>query len=1113
MKSYIRQLLCLMTVLCVSSFLFAQLSDLHFLPPLKQRTGAFVEQAINLSTPETSAFSVNVYKGTSSTVIATLSVSKTSPSTYNPGNGDNNITLLTDANTGSVQSNSGLRFESSGGEKFYVNWRGKSASQASSLTSKGRAALGTAFKWVGVPNNGLSLDRISSSVGIMATEDNTTVNIFGYNPNCTFRLGASEGGITADEITITLNKGQTYVLESIPNNNIANKSGWIGASINANKAIAVNIGQMHFQPIAHTSQDCAIDQIIPENTLGKDFIFVRGNGVDNFEFPVIIATQNDTKIYVNGGTSPIATINNGNHYMIPSTYYSQSSTSTSMPGANMFVRTSKEAYAVQSLAGSTTEATGDLNFIAPVSCLMTNTVDNIPNIANIAGITMTGGITIIASSAISESNITVTYGSNTVSTSTLTSAKRSVTGTSEWNTYYLSGLTGDVSVSATGPIAVGFFGYNGNAGASGYFSGFESIPTIEVQTVGDGCLPGTILNATPGFTAYSWYNDGILVPGVRTNSYTPNLAGKFTVTVSNGSCSYNSANQYIYDCNPEIVVNTTSNKSSILSGEAVTFQISVRFLGDANVNNLILTNLMPSNVTISGTSATFGTVNNSGSTYTWTIGTMRNGEEHLLEIYAVGITVTSPTPGTLTVSKTQTFERGTESNKIPDDFSETITVYPAIATEPTASPTGLYFTNTGSAHPYNNVLHFTAASDADGYMVIRNTGTEPSFIPVDGNSYSIGAVSGGEIIYYGNLTSVTDLSANPTVNYHYTIYSYNGGGAASNYRTTNPLKAVINNRSGNNYFMEAISKSSSSGLANDGVNVTFINGVISGGTTITATKTSGSRPVNYYNGLPSGLNSVRDLYYTVNSTASSPGQYVISLDFSEIALTESAWNDAKVLKRTNASSNWEDITSKVITRKSDGLLGKLIITNLNSFSEFAIGSTETVLPLTWLDFSATAIDASVKLRWQTVNESTTKDFIVQHSNNGVAWNEVGNITAAGNSNSIRTYGFTHNDPINGDNFYRLKQRDLDGNFSFSKIKKVRFAIKDGTISLLGNPVKDGILHLNTVNASMVLIKGMDGKLMKSAQLVPGKNQINIHHLSAGTYLLITENDILRFIKK
>ena len=372
--------------------------------------------------------------------------------------------------------------------------------------------------------------------------------------------------------------------------------------------------------------------------------------------------------------------------------------------------------------------------------------------------------------------------------------------------------------------------------------------TIEVTKIGDGCLPSTILTASPGFTAYTWYHDGELVPGVTDNSYTPDVAGKFTVTVTNGSCVYSTANQYIYDCNPEIVVTTTADKNGILSGETVTFKVSVLFLGDVNVDDLVVTNLVPANVTVTGTTATYGTVSNSGSTYTWNIGTMHNGEEHILYITATGNSVASATPGILTVSKTQTFSIGTEANKVPDDFDETVTVYPALASEPTDQPTGLYFTNTGSAHPYNNVLHFTASASADGYLVIRKTGGAPDLTPVDGTSYSAGTNGSNEIVYVGTSTTVTDASASPAVDYYYTIYPYKGGGAATNYLTTAPLTGVINNRVTDNLPMSSISESSSAGLADEGVNVTFVDGLPSG-TTVTAAKFIGGYACKLYAGI------------------------------------------------------------------------------------------------------------------------------------------------------------------------------------------------------------------------------------------------------------------------
>ena len=176
-------LLAIIGVLSCTSTLYGQLSDLHYMPPLKQgrNNQAIQQQRIHLSTPETTAFNVNVYQGTNSVPVATYNISNVSPAVHVVANGDNNITLVTNANSGIVLTNSGLRFESAGGERFYVNYRGVSASQAASLTTKGRIAMGTSFKWGGIPNLGSHSSR-STSLVIMATENNTTVDTFGYDP-------------------------------------------------------------------------------------------------------------------------------------------------------------------------------------------------------------------------------------------------------------------------------------------------------------------------------------------------------------------------------------------------------------------------------------------------------------------------------------------------------------------------------------------------------------------------------------------------------------------------------------------------------------------------------------------------------------------------------------------------------------------------------------------------------------------------------------------------------------------------------------------------------------------------------------------------------------------
>ena len=198
--------------------LYGQLDSEHYLPPLKQvsNNAAIQQQAIYFSTPESTPFPIEIYRGTSATPLLTLTgLAKGAPKIFDSSNGlangDNDITLVTNTNTGVVLTNSGLRIIAPGGQKFYVNYRGRSGAQAGSLTSKGEKAKGLNFRWGGIPNRATN-GNLSTSLGMMATEDGTVVRVFGYNPGCKFRLGNTRGGLPLGNLNaISLNKGETFV--------------------------------------------------------------------------------------------------------------------------------------------------------------------------------------------------------------------------------------------------------------------------------------------------------------------------------------------------------------------------------------------------------------------------------------------------------------------------------------------------------------------------------------------------------------------------------------------------------------------------------------------------------------------------------------------------------------------------------------------------------------------------------------------------------------------------------------------------------------------------------------------------------------------------------------
>ena len=497
----------------------------------------------------------------------------------------------------------------------------------------------------------------------MATEDGTTVTLSGYDPDCEFRLGNDRDGITADSYTITLEANESFVFEAYVGETPANADGWLGADVISNKPIVISNGGLNTGArVGYSGRDAAIDQPVPQNKIGKEYVFIRGNGTSETEIPIIIGTQNGTNIYVNGNTTPIATINNGDYFEIPESNYSVSSA-----GGNMYVTTSKDAYAYQLMAGASAIYTQGLNFIAPVNCLLPDAVDNITHIEDAAGVTMSGGVTIIASTTTPDENITVTDENGPVTLP----ASSAVAGTTLWKTYFVAGLTGDVTVESTGPIAVGFIGFSGARGIAGYFSGFDTVPEVDLEVEGGGCLPGAIISVVDAnFDAYQWYQNGTIVPGAVFSSYNPTEAGDYFVRVTKGGCTYDSQPIAAYYCLPDVVIKKVADTNIVNDGDEVTFTITVESLGVNPISNVVITDLLPDGITLVSSSISKG----SFSYPNWSIGNMSSGD---LETLTLVTRVTLPDVNTSTATYTNNISNSqdqTDSNITTDDPSESVTV-------------------------------------------------------------------------------------------------------------------------------------------------------------------------------------------------------------------------------------------------------------------------------------------------------------------------------------------------------------------------------------------------------------------------------------------------------
>lgn len=449
----------LFILLLISTVNYAQLSNKHWIPPLHARGGEnyVSEHYLYISTPEATPFEVSVTDGSGTPISGSpFTISQGNPQTIFIGNNQPSVMMLSQADLNIVKTDKGLILEGTG--EFYASFRLRAQNHAEILVSKGRNGAGTAFRLGSLPmtDPGNLRNFVSS---FMATEDNTVVTLNDYDTGVVFASGS--GDINDDVQTFNLNAGESVTVSGYTDFS-PNLSGFVGALLTSTKPIVVNTGNATGGMLDEMSgQDFNLDQIVPVDIVGDEYIIVKGNGSSNTERPLVIATQDNTQVFINGSTTAAATLNAGDYFLVPSSFYSGT------VNQNMFISSDKPVYLYQIIAGAISDATSGLNFIPPLSCFWQKSVDMIPSFNSIGSTTYPNSEIIV----VTETGSTVSI--NNVPT---TATPQTVTGNLNWVTYRISGLSGNVKIESTGALAAGVFGAVSVAGFGGYYSGFGSLP-------------------------------------------------------------------------------------------------------------------------------------------------------------------------------------------------------------------------------------------------------------------------------------------------------------------------------------------------------------------------------------------------------------------------------------------------------------------------------------------------------------------------------------------------------------------------------------------------------------------------------------------------------------
>jgi hypothetical protein len=186
-------------------------------------------------------------------------------------------------------------------------------------------------------------------------------------------------------------------------------------------------------------------------------------------------------------------------------------------------------------------------------------------------------------------------------------------------------------------------------------------------------------------------------------------------------------------------------------------------------------------------------------------------------------------------------------------------------------------------------------------------------------------------------------------------------------------------------------------------------------------------------------------------------------------------------------------------------------TAVQGFSWFNIGtSNNQALPVELVSFNGSCENEEVKLTWQTATEHNSSYYEVEKSRDGMEWQVLTTVTAAGNSTQLLNYETMDAHAMEGNNYYRLTQVDIDGTRkTYDAINVSCSGSTKGYFSAYPNPSTGAFqVILNDkklIGSSVLTVRDTKGAelLNRSIEVKPGINMFNVSdlNLAPGVYYL------------
>lgn len=547
----------------------AQLDLEHWFPPVYKayNTYDYSDAFLYLSTPHEIPFKVDIYAN--NILKESIILSKSFPYIYKIKSTDY---ILSSPYRLLIPDTAGVHVV--GENSFYASIRmDLSKGQTEVITSKGKTALGTLFYSCNVPNGIQDADyikKLSMITSIIATKNNTHIKISGFSPRYPKQNKLKFGGhydsnyqaplIESEKFEVTLNKGESYSLVLWKKYNFKDPlddvyNNFVGAKIESDKPITVNngnyLGNFNDQYFEAERGKFMIDQSLPVKKLGTEYYFQKGftsiaGDQDKFsEKFLIVATKNNTNIYLNDETKPIKTLNEGQYYINKENF----NQTEKFINDGVYIRANNPIYVYQLTSGSDQWGPrGEpyawsniaMALVPPLDKKLPNTINFIPQVNKITDKSFQD----IILQVITEKNKGLKVNG------TIISGAGNIVGNDDWEFYRINNPDNNLELSSSGAIIAGLIGgkFSGyGVSTAGFYTGYSNDPYI-IQN--GNCIQETVFLtiSNKDFEGFQWQLNGQDIMGATNDIYIPLVPGIYTCVLSYSGLKYTTKPVTVNNC-------------------------------------------------------------------------------------------------------------------------------------------------------------------------------------------------------------------------------------------------------------------------------------------------------------------------------------------------------------------------------------------------------------------------------------------------------------------------------------------------------------------------------------------------------------------------------------